>query len=86
MDVRRDLGSLCVTRCFIISLLLLIFFTSLPARPSPCNISPLGLPLNGKQLVLGLPGAHYAQFFNEFPPTSPLSSSVQPSPLLPVLI
>lgn len=71
---RRDLNILCVTLCFIISLLLLISSTSPRACPShPCYISPLGLPLNGKQLVWGLPEAHYAQFFNEFPSTSPLS-------------
>lgn len=38
----------------------------------PCYISLLGLPPNGKQLVWGLPRAHYAQFFNEFPSTSPV--------------
>lgn len=48
----------------------------------PCYISLPRLPLNGKQLGRGLPRAHHAQSFNEFPSTSPLSSSVQWAPLL----
>lgn len=48
---------------------LLLIFTAFPELflSQPCYISQLGLPPNGKQLVWGLPRAHYAQFFFESP-------------------
>lgn len=73
----HDLYMKCLTPCFTVILLILLFSTSLSACPShPCYISLPELPLNGKQLGRGLPRAHYAQIFNEFPSTSPLSPSL----------
>lgn len=83
----HDLSTKCFTPCFTVTLLILLFSTSLSAcLTQPCYISLPRLPLNGKQLVWGLPRAHFAQFFNEFSSTSPLSSFIQCAPLLPVLI